>query len=103
MHGGEFRNIPTGGAEGEAPRARVVNLTKAAELLGGITRRQVDLKVARGELVKVKDGGRALITVASIEAHIDQLLKNAGVDVDADNQAAALRLIHQRPMVGAAA
>lgn len=102
MHGGEFRNIPTGGADGEAPRARLVSMAKAAELLGDITRRQVDLKVARGELIKVKDGGRALITVASIDAHIDQLLKNAGVDVDADHQA-ALRLIHQRPMVGAAA
>lgn len=83
MHGVEFRNAPTDGAsENGADAPRVVSMERAQALLGDITYREINKKVSRGELVKVKDGRRSLITMASINAHIDSLLeKSASADL----------------------
>lgn len=74
MHGVEFRNAPTGGAQEGTDDTRVVSMEKAQALLGDITYREINKMVGRGELTKVKLGRRSLITIDSINARIDRAI-----------------------------
>jgi len=57
---------------------RLVSITDAQAILGGISKPTVYSLVSRGELVKVKIGRRGLITTASLDAYIQRITEEAG-------------------------
>jgi hypothetical protein len=58
---------------GDGVRPLLVNKRNAARILGGITEREVDKRIAAGDLEGVKLGKRALVYLPSIEAYVEQL------------------------------
>jgi hypothetical protein len=82
MHGAEFTPIPVDG-EPVSSLPRVTSVDRTAELLGGITPRQVRNMIKSGELDSIKVGSRRMVLISSIDAYIDEAMKTAGLLVSA--------------------
>ena len=52
---------------------RVVDINRARELLGGISRPHIYRLIARGELRTVKSGARRLVPVSAIDEYLERL------------------------------
>jgi hypothetical protein len=55
----------------------LVSIPEAREILGGIGHTNMYAIINRGEVVKVKLGGRSFITAESLEALVDRLTATA--------------------------
>lgn len=72
-HREAFGNVDLGNHE----PARLVDLDNAARLLGGITTREVEKRIAAGDLESVKLGRRRLVYLPSIDAFVERLREAA--------------------------
>lgn len=68
---------------GEGEPQRFVDKRNAARLLGGITVREVENRIADGDLETVKLGRRRLIVLESLDAYVARLRKQAAADREA--------------------
>jgi len=82
MHGDPNANVLERGEAfapdlGEGEPARLLDKRVAARLLGNITVREVENRVADGDLEQVKLGRRALIVAESLDAYVARLREEA--------------------------
>lgn len=75
MHGETDTNIPTSG-----DTSLLVTLDDTADLLGGITVRELHKRIADGDLEKVKIGRRSFVPRASIQDYVERLRREAAAE-----------------------
>lgn len=72
-HGDAFGAVDLGDRE----PARLIDLDNAARLLGRITTREVEKRIAAGDLESVKLGRRRLVVLESLDAFVTRLREAA--------------------------
>lgn len=77
MHGDQVATVPDRGDVGDAEPARFLSKKNSARILGGISEREVERRIAAGDLESVTIGRRRMVVAESLDAYVTRLRNEA--------------------------
>lgn len=79
MNGKPFQNFPQDRNEGRSAEVKpyLFSLATTAQLLGGITEREIYNRIEAGDLEGVYIGRRRMVTRESVETYVERLRKQS--------------------------